>query len=357
MATSYWKGDANEVGRGIFDNQITDTQWWDAYGKARPQYSHVYWDTLYTYHDRRGGEDSGDGHYSLSHDIGCGPGNIARTLAQRFARVVASDVSSTGLKAASSLLSPNVLQKTSLVRVPAEEWTSVASDTLKINPIDGSAPLPSRLDRAADLVLYSECIPMMDAELAVASAAQLLKPGGTLAISFYGRLTFGDDERGRRCQEAHDRLINTIMHVGNPPKGGDEFFKRSAQAMASKLDNIGLPEDKWEDVERHKWNPHKPAIFMDKEGLNFEPSSLSKVGPGDRCIDHDPKEESPQHSVCDIGQVRSGILSAFPAFKEAIQSGAGNIGEYFKQLESAMGGPQQKMDVEFPSVMILARRR
>ena len=357
MASSYWKGSATNVGRIIFDNQVTDTQWWDAYGKARPQYSQVYWKTLYSYHDERIREDSDDGHYDLVHDVGCGPGNISRNLAQRFTRVVASDVSFSGLNAASIFLSPEVLQKISLVHIPAEEWVSVASDTLQISLIEGSAPLPSHLDGAADLVLYSECIPLMDSELAVASAARLLNSGGTIAISFYGRLTFGDNERGRRCQELHDQLINTIMHVGNPPKGGDEFFKRAAQTMASKLDNVALPEDTWEDVERHKWNSHKPSIFMDKEGLNFEPFSLSKVGPRDRSVDHDPKKESPQYALWDISQIRAGILSAFPAFKEAIDTGAGNIGKYFKQLEAAIGGPQRKMDVEFPSVMVLARRK
>jgi hypothetical protein len=100
----------------------------------------------------------------------------------------------------------------------------------------------------------------------------MLRPGGTLAIYFYGRPIFPDPV----CDTIYDRMATRICQSLLPFKGapGELFHRRGAEGLVSFLDNIALPASEWQNVERHKWNCDYPLLFNSPEGsiLSFSRS-------------------------------------------------------------------------------------
>lgn len=85
----------------------------------------------------------------------------------------------------------------------------------------------------------------MNAKVALASFATLLKPGGTLAIWFYGRPHFAEGEYATKCQPLLDAIMDhnfgmVIKGSGPDRKAG---WKGAADGMASWLDYTHFPTE------------------------------------------------------------------------------------------------------------------
>lgn len=66
----------------------------------------------------------------------------------------------------------------------------------------------------ADFVAVAECIPSMDAEQAMTGFAKLLRPGGTVAIRFYGRPIFADE----KSQDLSDKITSKAFERTFPSR-------------------------------------------------------------------------------------------------------------------------------------------
>jgi hypothetical protein len=122
-----------------------------------------------------------------------------------------------------------------------------------------------------DLITVSECMPLLDPDQALKAFSDLLRHGGTLGIYFYGPAVFTDGDI-EKCNAAYDKVATRICSFNQPMKGtpGFPFQLRGVEALISYMDNIAIPSQDWEGVERHKWNCDYPLLFNSKEGFDFE---------------------------------------------------------------------------------------
>lgn len=316
----------------------TDVAFWRSHIAGRPTPTEEFFKIINSYHTSHG-----DPRAAVAHDVGTGPGNIAVRLTPYFDRIVGSDVNENALVAARALISPQQLKQMTFVKCPAEELASGAT--------------PEAVGRGkTDLILVSECMPLLDASKALQAFYTLLRPGGTLAVYFYGRPIFADGDTAA-CDAIYDRIATRICSFLHPMKGtpGFPFQYRAAEALASHLDNIGFPSEDWESVERHKWNCDYPLLFNSKEGYDFDFSPVDRRGEGEttkEVIDRDfwAKE-------WDIESVKTYLASVFPKFREKAGARYRGIEDMYAELREAMVGGATKRRVSFPVVLILATKK
>ena len=206
----------------------------------------------------------------MAHDVGTGPGNIAQRLAKYYDHVVGSDLNESALAAAPALVPPKYLKRITFIKSPAEE---LAADRV----------IPAEIGKGkTDLLVVSECMPLLDIQKALTAFYTLLAPGGTLAIYFYGRLIFTNSNL-TECDTIYNKITTRICTYLLPFKGTPvfPFYKRAAEMLVSYLDNIAYLLVDWESVERLKWNCDHPLLFNSKEGYNFEFTRVDWTGKGE----------------------------------------------------------------------------
>jgi len=231
--------------------RTTDVPFWGRYVSSRPSPPESFFDFIYAYHDRHGKGTA------LAHDVGTGPGNIAARMLRRYERVIGSDVNEAALNAAPALIPADQLARLSFVKVGVEELATKMPEAYG----------------AADLVVVSECMSLLDAPAALGSFAALLRPGGVVAIYFYGRSLFasGDFTADVACDTAYERVATRVSQLLWPLVGTPRYlaYKWGSEVLSSYMDNIAVPATEWEAVERHKWNCHRPLLFAVVEGYDF----------------------------------------------------------------------------------------
>ena len=301
---------------------------WAKYTTNRPVYSTPFYERIYDYHRQH------SDHWTLAHDVGTGPGNVAEVLAGRFDKVIASDPSGFHTAVAKRHLSA--------LNVTVEQCG--AEDLINVVGSDGHGK--------ADLITLAECIPLMDAEKAFSGFAKLLRPGGTLAIWFYGKPIFA--EKGQeKSQQIYNQIAGKAFSRTFPIKG--TVWQYCYNLMASWLDNIGFSAEDWTDVERIKWNHDKPLSFLPEEYFDFEVEYKSSVNSDEKVeklVDRDfwAKEQ------CGIEWVEGYIDAQFPWKTTKDEVGA-QLKPMYKEMEAAMGGEGSKVKISWPVVLLLATRR
>ena len=108
---------------------------WVKYITYRPVYSPSFYDRIWDYHRNH------SNHWTLAHDVGTGPGNVAEVLRARFDSVVASDPSGFHTAVAQKRLAAST--------VTVEQCR--AEDLVALVGPDGHGK--------ADLITLAECIP------------------------------------------------------------------------------------------------------------------------------------------------------------------------------------------------------
>ncbi|ETS76960.1 hypothetical protein PFICI_10834 [Pestalotiopsis fici W106-1] len=314
---------------------------WKAYVENRPHPSDSFFELISEYHHSHGDSAAQS---AIAHDVGTGPGNIAEKLLRHFDHVVGSDVNEQALAAAPALLPADSIKRMTFVKSSAEDLAS--------------ANIPESVGKGqTDLILVSECIPLLDISKAFAAFRALLRPGGTLAIYFYSRPIFtGDNEA--ELNQLYDRIATRVCQFLLPFKGtpGFPIHYRAAEAMSSGLDSIPFDPEAWQDVVRYKWNADVPLTFNSKEGYDFE------VEPVDR-RDHSTeitKEITDRDfwaEEWDIGRVASFLDSVFPNYRNKAGDKFEEVQSLFTELETALGGPKATRKVSFPVVLLLATRK
>lgn len=318
-----------------------DLPFWRRYISGRPVPSAEFFDLINEYH-----ASHSDGRTVVAHDVGTGPGNIAQKLLLHYDRVVGSDVNEKALAAASLIASREDLDRLTFIHAPAEKLAT--------------APIPSAIGVGnTDLVIVSECMPLLDAPRALQAFHTLLRPNGTLAVYFYGRPIFVDDDDADEFNTVYDILATHICRFLLPMKDtpGFPFWQRGVEGLASYLDNIALPADEWDAVQRLKWNCNHPLLFNNADVFDFPVVPVDRRG---------PDEKQQERSVIDLGfwaqewdaeHVQEYLLSVFPDAREkAGEKGYKEIEELVADLRKRMGARGTRK-VTFPVVLILATRK
>lgn len=301
---------------------------WHKYLAHRPTYSPAFYDIIWEYHQNH------SSHWQLAHDVGTGPGNVAEVLAARFDRVIASDPSGHNVAVAGKRLNHS---KISFEICRAEDLPDIGG---------------TDSEDKADLIALAECIPLMDAEKAFDGFARMMRPGGTLAVWFYGKPIFGEPGQ-EKSQAIYDRITAKAFERLFPLKGTPG--ERGITTLATWLDDIAFPASEWTDVKRIKWNNDKPLTFIGEEYFDFKFQYKSSVGP------HEILEEKMDRTFwakekCGIEWAKEFIDAQFPWKNETDDIDAQLI-PMFEDLEAAMGGKGSKVRISWPVVLLLATRK
>lgn len=301
---------------------------WVKYTTNRPNYSPSFYNRIWDYHR------SHSNHWSLAHDVGTGPGNVAEVLSGRFNKVIASDPSGFHTAVAQRrLMGSNV----TLEQCPAEDLVT------KVGP-DGHGK--------ADLITLAECIPLMDAKKAFSGFAKLLRSGGTLAVWFYGRPIFAEEGQ-EESQKLYDQIAGKAFSRILPIK--NTTWQQAFTVMAAWLDNIAFPPEDWMDVERIKWNHDKPLSFMPEEYFDFEVGYKNAVTPDEKVKEHVDRDFWAKEQ-CGVDWVEGFIDAQFP-WKSINDEVGAQLKPMYKDLEEAMGGTGSKTKISWPVVLLLATRK
>ncbi|KAE8134696.1 S-adenosyl-L-methionine-dependent methyltransferase [Aspergillus pseudotamarii] len=310
--------------------------YWKGYLATRPKYTDAFYNLIYNYHTSH--SQSNPPSFSVAHDVGAGPGQVSAKLAQRFSHVVVSDNNENHVNYAKHFL-PTINGSESRFSFAVAKGEDLGS---KYPPA------------SADLVVSALMFPLMDTLSALRSFHALLKPGGTLAVWFYGRAHFAELEYAARCQPLLDRIIN--HHFSGVITGGSPEhtagWKHVADGIASWLDYIPFAEEDWGSVVRHKWNTKWTTLgFFGNEACDFPVEPRSSVTDKEVVIERDDRNLWRKH--WNVGQLRE--------FVEYIYPFQGMEEEYVKplwaQLEREMGGLHARRAFSWPVVLILATRK
>ena len=311
-----------------------DKDFWDAYVSTRPNYTRSFYELLYRHHAAHSSS------YGTVHDVGCGAGQVAAEFAQHFSCVVASDNDADHLEVAKRRLGP------------AFDSTRVTYTHSKGEDLASQHP-PS----SADMIAVAEAVVLMDVDAGLSSFARVLKPGGTLAIWFYGRPTFSDPVYFANGQAIIDKIMAfnwTKVIRGSGPKR-QWGFKRCADGMESWLDFVRFSKDDWMDVKRIKWNTHGTLPFFGREACGWDIEPVSNVRQGEKVIVKEDPDFWRNH--WDIAAVKRYFSVLFPGFREAIGDGDAEIDKLFGELARVMGGAGVVRQFTWPCVLLLATRR
>jgi len=154
----------------FFNASDYDPSYWETYLAARPKYSKEFYEQIYTYH-----ADCGNGAFGTVHDVGTGPGQVAQVVAERFKHVVASDLNQAHLD------------------VAKQRTAGLSGTDIKFVHHSGDALAEVIPAGEADMIVAGESMALMDAAKAVEGYAKILRPGGTVAIWYYGRPNFAEE--------------------------------------------------------------------------------------------------------------------------------------------------------------------
>lgn len=303
--------------------------YWDEYIATRPTYDDKIFQRIYDYQANHSES------HSAALDIGTGSGSAIGPLTNRFKHVVASDNDHTSLSFAK------------------RRYSALPAEHLSFSLSSGEDLLQHHPPGSFDLITCAETFPLMDTQTALNNISTLLRPGGTLAVWFYGPPYFTEADFGRTCQP----ILDTIMDHNFRPVvsgGGDArkgSWKRAADGMLSWLDYIPFAPEQWGNVRRHKWNTQARLSFFTPQACDFSVEPVSNV------LQHElvSEEQDPGfwEVYWDVAMLRRFVTASFPKPSELVGPDD-KMDRLFEQLAMAMGGDKVARKLSWPAVLILA---
>jgi SAM-dependent methyltransferase len=325
----------------FFRSQTHEDEYWEKYLQARPKYSPEFYSWLLQYHHNS--QDNAAVTENIAHDIGTGPGNVAAVLSKHFDKVIASDLNENHLRVAERRLQGN--SDKALI-------SNIVLDHIGAEDVHSKYPAGS-----ASFIAAAECMALLDAEKALSSWAAALRPGGTLAIWFYGRPHFveADGYDANACQEIYDRIADAAFEkaIKNGGPAHQAGWKRATDCMMSFLDNVSITSKQWTNVERWKWNSDWPLSFYGQAACDFPIDVKSSVLPSENV--KDVKDRSFWGEDWSISDWRLFLKMNLPVFIEGDDQD--DTEEQWRMLEQKMGGEGVKRATGWPVVAILATRK
>ncbi|KAF2995377.1 hypothetical protein E8E13_003880 [Curvularia kusanoi] len=307
--------------------------YWDTYLAARPKYhTSNFYNRVLSYH-----RNHGNGAFNLAHDIACGPGQVAISLANHFSHVVASDANAGHVKITSARMTASQREKSSFVVALGEDIV------LHTKPA------------TVDFMSCAEAIALMDMPRYLEAAKTVLKPGGTLALWFYGRPHFlnGAGELNSKINKAYGELADHLF--GFLVKGNEDAWLKPTQNMHCWFDNLAIGEEDWSDVQRSKINFDCEMSFYSADLGGLDPSIVS-LGIGSHENVSSEIDRSFWGERWTLDEILRFIKVNMPMFDpEKFEDD-----EYHRlctELEITMGGPGARVDVCWPVLVVLAAKK
>lgn len=315
----------------IFDEELSHFDW-DNYLKSRPDYtgSELY-NRLFAYHD------SHSGSYTTAFDVGCGPGQVVTALATRFSHVRGSD--------------PNVY----IISKAREAFKAFKNVSFEVGIAEDIALGNEDRVGTADLITAAECIPLMDIDAAMSAFAKLLRPGGTLAIWFYGRPIFAspglseDSPEVTGVQALFREILNRSYDEFRPFKGS--VLEKPCTMIESWLDSVAFDPVQFGDVKRIKWNTDRELHMLGTDAMDFEMKHINNIGEGEIVVDEGVDRSFLLRENVDFGWAKGFIDSAIARKKDYV---TGEVQEMLGRLEGKMKG--NTWNVSLPAVLLLATK-
>ncbi|KAI1465033.1 S-adenosyl-L-methionine-dependent methyltransferase [Daldinia caldariorum] len=305
--------------------------YWDEYIATRPVYDEKIFQRIYDYHA------SHSQPRLAALDIGTGSGSAIWPLTKQFGHVVASDNDPISLTFAQ------------------RKYLTLPSGRLSYTLSSGEDLLQHHLPGSFDLVTCAETFPLMDTQTALDNISTLLRPGGTLAVWFYGPPFFTEAGFAPRCQE----ILDSIMDHNFRPivSGGGEArrksWKRAADGKFSWLDYIPFASDTWSDIRRHKWNTHARLSFFTRRACDFPVEPVCNVGPEEAVSTE--QDLAFWEVSWDVEMLRKFVRASFPKPNELTEPD-NTMDGLFEQLARAMGEHNAQRKLSWPAVLILAEK-
>lgn len=325
----------------FFKTSTHEEDYWEKYLAARPKYSQDFYERVVNYHKSHQMDSSSEP--KVAHDVGTGPGQVAGVLSKYFDQVVASDLNDQHLSVAARRL--------------GIDQANPSKSKIKLEHMGAESLHTKYPPGSASLVVAAECMALIDAEKAFNSWSAVLRPGGTLAIWFYGRPHFveGEGYDAKACDEIYSRVAD--LAFSKWVKKGSEAhragWKRATDCMVSFLDNVAIPSDQFTDIQRWKWNPDWYLSFYGPDACDFEIEVESKIGPEEKVVDMgDRNFWGEEWSVADW---KLFLKMNLPSFRE--DDWNEDIEVLWKEMEDKMGGEGVKRRIGWPVVAILATKK
>lgn len=301
---------------------------WSEYIKYRPLYPGSFFDRIFAYHAHKP-----DTNWSTAHDVGAGCGIVSSHLAARFNHVIVSDPNEGYTELAQKLL----VQDTSTT----DQSVSKVERDSKYTFFQQSAETPPPKTTASiDLITACEMLHFTDSAAALQSFATQLRPGGTLAISFYGPpRVVSDDARIRAAWASVWSEWMALLPREN------ETMDRVFRVVNTAYTSIALPEETWRDVERVYVNSSGNLTQWAMAGDKW--ITQSRVAEGEKIVWVECDEA--WRGVKSVDWLKGHIGTYVPRVAEDA------LREQWDELEDAMGG--KEVTIMYPVVIILATRR
>ncbi|KAL2069515.1 hypothetical protein VTL71DRAFT_14194 [Oculimacula yallundae] len=292
---------------------------WEEYIRYRPMYPESYWRRIFQYHD------SHNGKYEVAHDVGAGAGVATQYIAPKFEKIIVSDPNDGYVKIASDRL-------ISQYGYPESKFTFLQEGGEKSSVESGTV----------DLIIMCEAIHWTDIELAVKDFARQLKPGGTLAVSHYGRPRMVDNPA---AQKVWDKLFD-IWAEGS--FNTDEVHARALQASMTGLDTVPVPKEDWEEGAlrvRINTRGDGKAFYIGRGHTDPLPN---RVGEGDKRIYIEDDEDWIYEKS--VEWLKGMLISFVPAPREE------DVRSLWDEMEVAVG-KGKNVKCSWPVVQLLATKR
>ena len=321
----------NDKGNVWTVKEAAGTSYWDDYLATRPKYDERIFKPLVEHHTSNGGS------FDKALDIGSGAGSAVEGLLKHFHHVVSSD---------NDPMSQEFTRK---------RFSDKTDSQLSYTLSKGEDLIQYHEPESFDLMTCAETFPLLDLQQAQKTILTLLKPGGTLAIWFYGPPFFieGDDpaEATRIFQEIVDMNFKPVVSGRDPE--GQKSWKLAADGMHSWLDYIPFPQDQWQNVHRHKWNTQVRLAFFGPAACDFPIEPKSSVAKGERTTED--RDDSLWQVNWDLNKLRQFVRASFPRsnWYEADQE----FNPLFEKLRKAMGQDGAARPMSWPAVLVLAQKR
>lgn len=315
----------------IFGEDVSGFDW-DNYLKSRPDYiGSALYDRLFAYHDLHSGS------YDTAYDVGCGPGQVASALAAKFSHVHGSD--------------PNAY----IISQARETFKALGNVSFEVGIAEDVVSANKDREGTADLITVAECIPLMDTGAAMSAFAGLLRPGGTLAIWFYGKPLFASPGLGEDSPEVSgvqvlfQGVLNHSYDEFRPFKGG--VLERAGTMINSWLDNVPFDPAQFREVKRIKWNTDTGLNMLGRDVVDFDVKHVSLVGEDEVVEDEGVDRSFMLRENVDFDWAKGFIDSAIARKKDYITE---EVEEMLGRLEGKMKG--KTWNVSWPAVLLLATK-
>lgn len=191
-----------------------------SYAAFRPSYPSILYDTILRYHS---------GSKALCLDLGTGHGLVARSFALHFSQVLGTDPS------------PGMIEQA--------RSSTPTKDFPYVNFREASAEdLPFLEESSVDMVVAAQAAHWFDYTRLFPEMKRIVRKGGSLAFWAYKDHVFVDFAR------ATD-VLNHYAYGESKDLLGPYWSQPGRSFVQSKLRNIELLTDEWEDVQRIEYEP------------------------------------------------------------------------------------------------------